>query len=286
MPHRVAGLTSATPLRYGALSLISWSGDGHALPVWLARETLACLLLPAEADGREPLRYWPASDDPNLASAALPGGTLIAFSLLSLQLHLPAVAAEARTRAPLDPALLRSREIPLVSPDQLFVLQVITEAINLIREAGVVAPSTALATLELDGLVLRSTALLLLPPGAPTADLVPLTLQRAVDQAMAWMLTHLDCPISLADLEEQVRYSRRSLQLGFRQRVGCGPIQWWRRQRLRVAHDAIAAMPNGQRGVVSLAAVARCCGYSTTASLSRDFSALYGYSPSWLLRQS
>lgn len=285
--HRLNGAATPAPLRHGAVSLIDWPGNRSGVVAWLQREALACVLLPTAADSDGPIRYWPPSDLASLPSAGpAPAGTLISFSLLALQLQAQPAGPDAKATTHLHPDLLRPQVIPLLRPHQLVVLQAIRSAVGLIQQACSLAPATPLAALALDGLLLRSTALLLLPPGEVAGAAEPPNLERAVEQAMAWMLANLDRAISLGDLEEQVRYSRRSLQLGFRQRVGCGPIQWLRRQRLKAAHDQIVSMAERQGPTAGLAAVARRCGYSTLSGLSRDFSALYGYSPSRLLRQS
>lgn len=133
--------------------------------------------------------------------------------------------------------------------------------------------------------MLRSIALLLAPAPYASPQFSCHSLQQAVDLAMAWMRANLERPISLTDIELQVGYGRRSLQDGFRRRLGCGPMQWLRRQRLETAHSLIVAMASGGEQPLSLKQVAHRCGYINFSAFSRDFSALHGYPPSHVLRR-
>jgi transcriptional regulator GlxA family with amidase domain len=96
-----------------------------------------------------------------------------------------------------------------------------------------------------------------------------------------WLLAHLDEPISLSDMEQRTSYSRRSLQLAFKQHFGCGPMQWLRRQRLAKAR-ALLEQPGACH---NLSQVAMACGYLSSASFSRDYLARYGERPSHAWRR-
>jgi AraC-like DNA-binding protein len=257
-------------LRHGAVTLMAWPASEAFAVGWLQRESQACLLVPLPAAGPWAIRYWPPSDVGRFPAESQGAGTLVAFSLAALQRYGQAGGLESGAPDRLHSALLCPQVVPVLRPRQRFVGQALTSAVALIHQAAGFGSAPLLSTLALDALVLRSLVLLLLP-----------------DQAMAWMLARLDHPISLADLEREIGYSRRSLQLGFGQRVGCGPIQWLRRQRLSLAHERITTMAGMLRqGGLTLTVVARQCGYSNLASFSRDFSSLYGYPPSQLLRQA
>lgn len=274
-------------LRHGAVTLMPWPASEAFAVGWLQRESHACLLVPLPGAGPGAIRYWPPSDVGRLAAEPQGVGTLVAFSLAALQSHGQAVALASGAPDRLHPALLRPQVVPLLRPRQRFVGQALFSAVALIHQGAGFGAAAPLSTLALDALLLRSLVLLLPDPAEPVASADATSLHQAVDQAMAWMLARLDHAISLADLERQIGYSRRSLQLGFRQRVGCGPIQWLRRQRLSLAHERITTMAGLLcQGALTLTAVARQCGYSNLASFSRDFSSLYGYPPSQLLRQA
>ena len=98
---------------------------------------------------------------------------------------------------------------------------------------------------------------------------------------MDWLLAHLQEPISLSDIEQRSSYSRRSLQYAFKERFGCGPMQWLRQQRLAKAR-ALLEQAAGHGG---LRDVAMACGYLSQASFSRDFLARYGERPSRVQRR-
>ena len=84
--------------------------------------------------------------------------------------------------------------------------------------------------LSLEDLVRRLIVMLLVP------DLLEAAAESAspvgepfIHQALVeWLLAHLHEPISLSDMERRSSYSRRSLQYAFKQRFGCGPMQWLR----------------------------------------------------------
>lgn len=132
--------------------------------------------------------------------------------------------------------------------------------------------------LRLDDLILRCVALLLHPQLAALESerlrFCRHDLQQSVGELMEWMRANLHRPISLTDVEQRSQYGRRAIQMGFKQRVGCGPMQWLRRQRLELALDRLQT-PGGATTVTQ---VARACGYISLASFSRDFRERFGRS--------
>lgn len=131
--------------------------------------------------------------------------------------------------------------------------------------------------LRLDDLILRSLALLLVPQlaaldGGRAARFHRHDLRRSVLELMEWMRAHLHRPISLTEIEQRTHYGRRAIQLGFKAQVGCGPMQWLRRQRLEQAlHQLQCPGPD-----TSVSQVAQACGYLNLASFSRDFRDRFG----------
>lgn len=286
-------LLRSVSLPIGDLVISSFSGT--ALHSHLHSESLSFFVLPGRGKGSytllgermdinagESVGYLPPCEF--AVTNSVTAGTLIGFSLVNLQRRLAAIAGEPEAVAQLHPALLRPRPIVLRTPGQLFLVSAVLDALRLIDEAVRISSAPPPAMLGLDDLVLRSIALLLAPEPPPPASHGASSLQRAVDLAMAWMRANLRQPISLTDIEQQVGYSRRSLQAGFRQRLGCGPMQWLRRQRLEAAHGLIAAIASGAELPLTMKQVARQCGYLNLSAFSRDFSSLYGYPPSQLMR--
>ena len=136
--------------------------------------------------------------------------------------------------------------------------------------------------LRLDDLIRRLIVMLLVPDLLEAAAEPLSSSEPFVHQALLeWLLAHLHEPISLSDMEQRCSYSRRSLQYAFKQRFGCGPMQWLRQQRLTKA-KALLEQPGSRR---SLLEVSQVCGYLSQASFSRDFLARYGERPSRLLRR-
>lgn len=139
--------------------------------------------------------------------------------------------------------------------------------------------------LGLDDLILRSIALILCPEisAHPPEGDAPKDwnhLRQTVRELMAWMLANLDKPISLTDIEQRSNYGRRSIQAGFKREVGCGPMQWLRRQRLEAAYEQLqAASPK-----LTVTAVARQYGYLNLSCFSRDFTEVFKQRPSSVLR--
>ncbi|MCP9776366.1 MULTISPECIES: helix-turn-helix domain-containing protein [unclassified Cyanobium] len=132
----------------------------------------------------------------------------------------------------------------------------------------------------LDDLVLRCVALLLqahwgVSSEAPQLSGEQLNLRSSVQELMVWMRANLQRPLALSELEQHSGYGRRSLQMGFKAEVGCGPVQWLRRQRLEQARRMLERSASG----LSVSEVAQACGYLSLSGFSRDFRERFGMSP-------
>ena len=146
--------------------------------------------------------------------------------------------------------------------------------------ATVVARGTLPASLRLDDLLLRLVGLLLGPlPNEPPPR--PCGGGGPFEALIDWIEANCHLPLSLSDLESQSHYSRRSLQYAFRQRFGCGPMQYIRRQRLALAKQRLLAPLPG----TTVTSVAQECGYLSVASFRRDYQQRFGEPPSGALRR-
>lgn len=281
-------------LAYGDLVISSFCGSG--LHSHLVSEALSFLVLPGQGIGHyrllgerfnvtagEALGYLPPSEF--AVTNSVTRGTLIGFTPAALQRRLAAIGGSEAPGGPLPPELGSPQLIHLDAPDRLFLLTTILDALALIDQCVTLTAAPPPAALALDDLILRSIALLLAPGCSASVPAGGRPLAQAVDLAMAWIRANLDRPISLTEIEQQVGYGRRALQMGFRQRVGCGPMQWLRRQRLETAHALIGAIASGQQGPLSLRQVAQRCGYINFSAFSRDFAKQHGFPPSQLLRR-
>lgn len=82
--------------------------------------------------------------------------------------------------------------------------------------------------LQLDDLILRCIAMLVFPelahiPEAGLQGTHQRDLHREIQRLMVWIRANLHRPISLTEIEQCSHYGRRSIQLGFKNVVGCGP---------------------------------------------------------------
>jgi AraC-like DNA-binding protein len=105
--------------------------------------------------------------------------------------------------------------------------------------------------------------------------------ERVFEDLLEWIRANLHTPINLTELERRSGYSRRTLQLAFQQRFGCGPVQWIRRQRLDQARQALLQPQPGDR----VGSVAARFGFQNLAAFSRAFRAQYGLKPSELIHE-
>ena len=144
-----------------------------------------------------------------------------------------------------------------------------------------------LAHLAIDDLLYRTLVMVFCPElGAASAERASgsqaSVRERRFEELLEWMRAHLDEPINLTALEQRSGYSRRSLQLAFQQRFGCGPMQWIRRQRLEQARWALLH-PEPHDSVGSIASR---YGFRRLSLFSRDFASHFGLRPSELLRDA
>lgn len=138
--------------------------------------------------------------------------------------------------------------------------------------------------LRLDDLLVRQLLLLMMPGLGEATMLVrsPSTQESWFGQLLDWMDANCHRAISLSELEGRSSYGRRSLQLAFKQRFGCGPMQWLRRRRLHKARQLLLeALPaNTKVKQISLA-----CGYISFSAFCRDYSREFGGTASADLRR-
>ena len=144
-----------------------------------------------------------------------------------------------------------------------------------------------LSHLAIDDLIYRTLALLFCPelaspPEASHRFLRSAQRERHFEELLEWIQAHLAEPMRLTALEQRSGYSRRSLQLAFQQRFGCGPMQWVRHQRLERARQELL-----QPGATdSVSEIAARHGFRNLSMFSRDFSSHFGLRPSELLREA
>lgn len=104
-----------------------------------------------------------------------------------------------------------------------------------------------------------------------------------LDDLVDFIRTHAcDQLITLTDLEERSHFSARYLQILFRERFDCTPMQFVRRQRLSVAMQRLQTADVQD----SVTRIARDCGYRHVSNFSADFQREFAVLPSQVLRDA
>jgi len=98
---------------------------------------------------------------------------------------------------------------------------------------------------------------------------------------LAYIDDHLDQPLNLTLLQDQLHASKRALQYAFQRQLGCTATQWIRARRLDRAHGLLRH-PNPSDSVAS---IAQACGYRSMSLFSIEFQQRFHVKPSALLRQ-
>jgi AraC-like DNA-binding protein len=266
--------------------------DGRKLPALILAQAGECHL--RQGEGLWPLRagdcLYTRLDKPRLEIKQQSAGILIAIVPERLR-----QMAEIMCRSVIDAETLEQRLTgELADDNQLPVgrlaaplAQAIAQVLKLIDQT-ISTDEALLATLRLDDLVLRLVVHHLVPelrghaPGQHPEPGITRISQPDLDRLCDWMRANFHQSLAIDDLEQNVHYSSRSLQLAFQRRFGCGPMQWLRQQRLAAAHERLQnPLPTDSVGII-----AQAFGYKSLATFSREFRRYYGCKASDLLRQS
>jgi AraC-like DNA-binding protein len=204
-------------------------------------------------------------------------GIILSFPPETLLPIAQAIAGPGFDPLPLRAALAQASVLSLQADPRRVRLQALLRNTMAYVEQCLAIAGAINPMLRLDDLIRRLIVMLLLPDLLESATAPPLIAEPFVHQELLeWLLAHLQEPISLSDMEKRSHYSRRSLQYSFKQRFGCGPMQWLRRQRLAKA-KALLEEPGRRK---DLQEVAQACGYLSQAAFRRDYLARYGERPS------
>jgi AraC-like DNA-binding protein len=82
--------------------------------------------------------------------------------------------------------------------------------------------------------------------------------------------------LTMTDLERLAGLSRRQLQIMFNKRFGFAPMEWQRRDRLRIARERLL----NYRGDLSISEVAEQVGFASASRFSSYYKDIYGELPS------
>lgn len=137
----------------------------------------------------------------------------------------------------------------------------------------------AAALLEQDLMPLLIDAL---PPTRQTKAPCPYRRADLVSTAKAYIMANLDQPLTLAQICQAVCTSQRSLQYGFQDMLGMGPMAFVKVQRLHgVRRSLLYADPMPE----TVASIAQQWGFLSLGHFSRDYKNLFGESPSQTLQR-
>lgn len=281
---------------FGDVSLVSVIGSSLTLAVE-PRRPLCMVALPSIGWGRYQMEEHQVRNQYGRSIAYLPargwrlindrtGGTAIQFSEEALLARIEAMAGGLNVS---DAAALLSLPFA-VDTDRMPAsgrYRTLLSAVAMADHSYRWNHTAPDPYLRLDDLILRCVAMLLFPQLLQQAEgwdscLSPRDLRQTIRTLMDWMTANLHRPISLSDIEQQANYGRRAIQMGFKAEVGCGPMQWLRRQRLQLA---LHALQNPRPGL-TVGEVSRSCGYLHLSSFSRDFQERYGRTAMSVLREA
>ncbi|WP_317033530.1 helix-turn-helix transcriptional regulator [Nodosilinea sp. E11] len=121
-----------------------------------------------------------------------------------------------------------------------------------------------------------------LPP--PNQADAPRPYRRAalVAAAKAYIMVHLDQPLTLAEICQAVYASERSLHYGFQEMLGMGPMAFVKVQRL---HGIRRALLYADPKPETVAHIAHQWGFFSLGHFSRNYKQLFGESPSQTLQR-
>jgi AraC-like DNA-binding protein len=164
---------------------------------------------------------------------------------------------------------------------QVFLRQVMTISNDLLSFS-----QTLLDRMHLEDQIYRLVAAMLIPELRQESPHNRLRQRQehgrdAFDELIDYILANLGEPLNLTNLENHSHYSRRTLQYVFRDRFGCTPSQWIRKQRLEMAHHRL----QNPQPRDSVSEIAFACGYRSMSLFSLDFQQHYHIKPSHLLRE-
>jgi AraC family transcriptional regulator, ethanolamine operon transcriptional activator len=121
-----------------------------------------------------------------------------------------------------------------------------------------------------------------LPPSHQAVSPRPYRRAALVTTAKAYIMAHLDQPLTLAQICQAVCASRRSLHYGFQETLGMGPMAFVKVQRLHSIRRALLyANPKPE----TVAHIAHQWGFCSLGHFSRDYNRLFGELPSQTLQR-
>lgn len=281
---------------FGEIGLVSVQGSALTMAL-NPLHSLCMLALPSSGWGRYQMEDYTIDNTVGQSVAFIPargwrltndatGGTSVQFQEQALIRRMRAISPNLNL-ANAAALLAAPFIIPMTDPLIQGYYRALLGALQIVDASYRFGSGPPSPMLRLDDLILRCIALMVSPSlslfdKSSSANLSRHDLHLAVQDLMEWMQANLHTPISLSDIEERANYGRRAIQQGFKAEVGCGPMQWLRKQRL---YAALKQLESGDPNL-TVSQVARSCGYLNLASFSRDFHERFHISASKILRQA
>lgn len=97
--------------------------------------------------------------------------------------------------------------------------------------------------------------------------------QGPISEVVDWVLANLDQSLSVDELAERARMSKRNFTRRFRETTGTTPAKWVTERRLDEARTLLETTP------WSVARIARACGFGNPVTFRQSFVASYGTTP-------
>jgi AraC family transcriptional regulator, ethanolamine operon transcriptional activator len=119
------------------------------------------------------------------------------------------------------------------------------------------------------------------PEACPRLCAHPFRRATLVQEAEAFMLDHLDEPVTLEAICQAVKTSKSALSYGFQEIFGLSPMAYLKTVRLNGVHRALKASDPTQATVLGIASR---YGFWHMGHFSRDYRQMFGESPSETLR--
>ncbi|MGW4601391.1 GlxA family transcriptional regulator [Streptomyces sp. NPDC004457] len=110
-------------------------------------------------------------------------------------------------------------------------------------------------------------------PGTDAPAVVEHDTDEVLAQILPWVSERLEHELTVDDMAEQARVSRRTLTRHFRSHTGMAPLQWVLSQRVHRAQRLL------ETTAMSVEQIATQCGMGTGATLRRHFNRTTGLSP-------
>lgn len=166
---------------------------------------------------------------------------------------------------------------PLVEPDS--AARYVDDGDLLTSVGGAASLDLFLHVVSLDHgpAVAEALARRLVAPFSEPASDSPALAEPDTDEVLAqilpWVSERLECPLTVEDMAQQARVSRRTLTRHFRSTTGMAPLQWLLSQRVDRAQRLL------ETTALSIEQIAAQTGMGTGATLRRHFSRTTGLPP-------